>query len=573
MRYTGGIVALIAWGLLPGTVLADGCGATATPIARVQGAGSASPLTGQSVTVEGVMTLDGRGSGGLGGFYLQTAPGEDDGDAATSEGLFVYTRAGTGTVGQRLRVSGTIKEYYGLTELAARGSLTVCGEATVPDPVPLAFPLPARREALEAMRVAFDQPLVVTNTHDYARFGLVTLAADDAIKGVGEPPGLRDSLLLDDRSLAQNPVRLPLPVPGLSADHSLRAGSRLAPVQGILDFRYQHWHLQPEHWPAVVSANPRPAEPSSPASGSLRVASFNVLNYFNGDGQGGGFPTARGADSAAELERQRRKLVNAIRGLHADVIGLMEVENDGVGPDSALADLTSALGEDWAYVPATRAGNDAIRVALVYRADRVEPVGESTSLVDGEFARFSRAPLAQVFRIRGAAPSVRVVVNHFKSRSCRHARGENTDRGDGLGCYAPVRDHSARQLLAWLRGQPSVPGLAGTVILGDLNSYTGEPPLAALGAGGYAAPPVLADPQAYTYRFKGVRGVLDHILTDPAITRRVLGGGIWHINADEPTALDYNLEYHPPARAAALYSTGPWRASDHDPVYLDIRMR
>ena len=37
--------------------------------------------------------------------------------------------------------------------------------------------------------------------------------------------------------------------------------------------------------PILTLASPRPAEPD-PISGTVRVASFNVLNYFSGDGQG-----------------------------------------------------------------------------------------------------------------------------------------------------------------------------------------------------------------------------------------------------------------------------------------------
>jgi uncharacterized protein len=61
----------------------------------------------------------------------------------------------------------------------------------------------------------------------------------------------------------------------------------------------------------------------------MTVASFNVLNYFDGDGQGGDFPTARGAVTPSELERQTAKLVDAIKRIDADVVGLIEIENDG----------------------------------------------------------------------------------------------------------------------------------------------------------------------------------------------------------------------------------------------------
>ena len=39
---------------------------------------------------------------------------------------------------------------------------------------------------------------------------------------------------------------------------------------------------------------------------------------------------------------------------------------------------------------------------------------------------------------------------------------------------------------------------------------------------------------------------------------------VWHINADEPSALDYN-NYNQPL----LYNPDPYRASDHDPVVVE----
>lgn len=94
--------------------------------------------------------------------------------------------------------------------------------------------------------------------------------------------------------------------------------------------------------PSFTQSNPRNPSPELEDSGNLIVASFNVLNYFNGDGMGGGFPTARGADDAEELSRQTAKLVSAITALNADIVGVMEIENDGYGDSSAIAQLADS---------------------------------------------------------------------------------------------------------------------------------------------------------------------------------------------------------------------------------------
>ncbi|MFM9701379.1 hypothetical protein, partial [Streptomyces europaeiscabiei] len=77
------------------------------------------------------------------------------------------------------------------------------------------------------------------------------------------------------------------------------------------------YRIHPTVQPEFTATNPRTDAPELHSDANLRIASFNVLNYFNGDGQGGGFPTSRGADSEQELIRQQAKLVSAITALEA----------------------------------------------------------------------------------------------------------------------------------------------------------------------------------------------------------------------------------------------------------------
>ena len=127
-----------------------------------------------------------------------------------------------------------------------------------------------------------------------------------------------------------------------------------------------------------------------------------------------------------------------IRGLKPDIAALMELENDGFGPDSALAQLVEALNGagdgDWRFVAtAADQGTDAIRVGLIYRASRVQPVGTATTLTDDLFGSRSRPPLAQSFRA-GSGPVFTVVANHFKSKGCSGATGADADQRDGQSC-------------------------------------------------------------------------------------------------------------------------------------------
>ncbi len=312
------------------------------------------------------------------------------------------------------------------------------------------------------------------------------------------------------------------------------------------------------------------------AGTDVRVAAFNVLNYFNGNGQGGGFdaPDNRGARNAAEFERQEAKLLAGLRALDADVIGLMEVENNGYGPRSAIQRLAALLGPDWRAVdPGTpRLGMDVIAVALLYNQRAVTPVGSpATTVLDAR----SRQPLAQTFRpIGNPAHAFTVVVNHLKSKSCADAGGPERDQGDGQGCWNAARSRAARALAEWLRASPTDTAAAGTLVIGDLNSYGGEDPVRLLAREGYEdMVATLAGRDAYSYVFDGQAGYLDYALADTALARRVRAVSIWHVNADEPAAFAYAQAYRNADQQQRYYAPDAWRASDHDPVLVDLSWR
>jgi hypothetical protein len=321
----------------------------------------------------------------------------------------------------------------------------------------------------------------------------------------------------------------------------------------------------------------RPAPPAR-VQDTLRVATANVLNYFNGDGRGGGFPSERGAADVAAMLRQRDKLVAMLGGLDADVLALMEVENDGHGEDSALATLLAALnglpGHDGAWRAVDTGpppfGGDAIRVALAYRVDRVAPQGAPAWPDAEDFVVGNRRPLAQAFAPLGGGEPLVVVANHFKSKSsCPQDSGPDADAGDGQGCWNATRAAAARALADWIaERRTALPGLWDAVLVtGDLNSHTREDPVRALLAAGFVdlLGEALGD-AAYSYVYDARTGRLDHALATPALARRVRGAGEWHINADESAAFAYDGD-------PALYAPDAFRASDHDPLWVDIAIR
>src|SRR6056297_2762724 len=107
-------------------------------IAQIQGRDHVSPLVGTEVAVSGIVTAT-RSNG----FYLQDPIG--DGDDATSEGIFVFTRtAPTVAIGDGVAVGGTVAEFIpggaetgnlSTTQISACSVLVISSENPLPDPV------------------------------------------------------------------------------------------------------------------------------------------------------------------------------------------------------------------------------------------------------------------------------------------------------------------------------------------------------------------------------------------------------------------------------------------------------
>ncbi len=567
----------------------------------IQGSGATTPLAGQVVTIEAIVVGDFQATTQHAGFFVQEDDVDADGDPATSEGLFIA--AGTGVfnvvVGDHVRVTGTVSESFGMTQL---GSVTVA-LLSAGNPLPAAedvvLPLPAldAPEALEGMLVHFPQQLTVTENFNLGRFGELFLSSGGRLMtptAVVQPgaeaqaalaANLRNRILLDDGLSTQNPDPIVYPAPGLSASNTLRSGDSIIGLTGVMHFAFNAYRVQPTEAPEFVHTNPRTTQPPA-VGGSLRVVAYNVLNYFNGDGQGGGFPTARGANTLAEFVRQRAKIIAGMIALNGDVIGLMEIENDGYGPNSAIQDLVNGLnaaapaGTTYAFIHPGRTvvGTDQIAVGIVYRVETALPVGTPAILDTSVDPRFldtrNRPTIAQSFESVATGGVFTVAVNHLKSKGSACADIGDPDTGDGQGNCNGTRTAAAEALADWLATDPTDVGDGDYLIIGDMNSYAQEDPIQAITDTGFidTIDAFLGSDEAYSFVFDGMSGYLDHGLASPSLFPQVTGSSEWHINTDEPRVLDYNVEFKTPGQVNSLYDPGPSRSSDHDPLVVGLSL-
>lgn len=630
-------------------------------IPEIQGTGDESPLKGDPVITSGVVTAA-YPSGGFFGFYMQTPGSGGETDLVThtgSEGLFVYYPKGAGNItvesGDHVQVTGEVDEYAGLTQVRIADAATdvevLTEPASAPVPVTVAWPrTDAQKESLEGMLYTPTDEFTVTNTYSTNQYGEVGLAqgtspliqptevadAESAEADAVAADNAARAITLDDASSTNFTANSysasvcgtrPVPCltngdltpPYISNDQPVRVGAAATFIDDVIfseggsptspTYRFQPTQtvVGPDNTESPATfENDRTVAPdeallSEAGEPDLKVASFNVLNYFttlgdpdndnvgagtceaytDRDGDGNNIRPScdpRGAWDPQDLERQQEKIVAAINTLDADVIGLMEIENSaalGEAADEATNSLVDALNADagsevWAANPSSAdlppaSEQDVITNAIIYRIASVDRVGPARALGelsgDGEAFSNAREPIAQGFVPAEGGESFLVVVNHFKSK------GSGIDDGTGQGNANPDRVAQAEALRDWVPGVQEALGIEATLLIGDFNAYSKEDPLQVLYGAGYTNVEHASGNGEYSYSFGGQVGSLDHILANDAAMDDYTGVDVWNINSGESVALEYSRwNYH----STDFHDAGPYRSSDHDPVIMGL---
>jgi predicted extracellular nuclease len=603
------------------------CADAATLISTIQGSGDASEEVGNSHIVEAIVT-----GMGAGGFFLQEETADSDGDDATSEGIFVNGST-TIAVGNVARLYGEVVENYGMTTLNLDSDVTAldCGASDDVLMTTIDMPYDYSLEPFEGM-LASVVDATVTSTNDLWRYGEIQVS--DSVKrqpsDVAAP--LSDAyveavaaseaslLKIEDNSSSSYPDTINY-FPTFSYANAIRIGDTVS-ASGPLNYSFGAFRINPTEVITVTStreANPVVTE------GNLSIATFNVLNYFNGEVDANGdvtfdFDANRGAEDETEFALQEARIVEAIVGLNADVVGLMEIENDGFGDDSAIVSLVAAVNaeladtEQYSFIStadSTEIGTDAITVGLLYRASIVTPEGDAQVVdmpiqqIDEDSVAQMRPSLIQSFAHIESGKTFAVAVNHFKSKGseCGEDLAEAVSETDTIQGSCNALRVSAAITLGEALSDESLP--ERILVLGDLNSYSAEDPVAVLtdytaetqgytvmtaantgmddGASvevtanyGYVNLAEEFDAEGYSYWFYGTEqvGSLDHVLASETMLADAVDGAHWSINSPEVYQFQYDqaLTYYADEDGYAFTDVGPFRSSDHDPFIATFNL-
>lgn len=243
----------------------------------------------------------------------------------------------------------------------------------------------------------------------------------------------------------------------------------------------------------------------------------------------------------AEFESKTNKIANAFLALQADIVAICEVERNDDILGYIVNAMNSIYGEnvytyitDGLYAHASAGNYQSLKSGYIYRSDKVTPQGSNTSPYrSGEYCARLRI---QAFKENSTNEVFVLSMNHFK------AKDSSADAGEG------TRMENVSNLIYALGNIKSDPDI---LIMGDLNSYMGEAPIEALENKGYEEQLVRFDSEAYTYIYRGQKGILDHAMANSTMAGQITGARAYHIN----TAGGYSYKY-----------------SDHDAVLVGLNL-
>lgn len=422
-----------------GTILND----DVLQIGDVQGTGHTSALVGQTVTVSGtVIAIDTNGSRG---FYIQDADG--DGNAATSDGIFIFTNAApTVQVGQLVSVTGLVGEFtpngaapgsFSTTQIDIRGAgngvsllaqdgpdvaaTIIGGEGGLLPPSSNFADASLFYESLEGMLVTVKEVVVTGATNNFGEIYGVVDNDNNRANGVnGSELNARGALPIEGGDVDFgninvtngdfNPERIQIDDDsGILAGFvtpDADVGAQLGDVTGIVNYDFGNYQIVATQAFAVETPSTLVKETTTlqAAANKLTVASYNAENLDALD------PAARFATIASEI-------LNNLRS--PDIISLQEVQdNDGPGsnqaPPNDTSQVTSASltlqmlvdalnaaagpnGPRYAFIDNPFIGDDSnggepggnIRNAYLYNTDRVDFVDGSLRTIGADGSAIS----------------------------------------------------------------------------------------------------------------------------------------------------------------------------------------
>ncbi|MEM9665884.1 MAG: lamin tail domain-containing protein [Bacteroidota bacterium] len=537
---------------------------TVVEIFEIQGNGAASPVATQTVTTENNVVTAVSGSG----FFMQTPTARTDGDASTSDGIFVFTDSAPGvSVGDLVNVTGEVIEFFDLTEFSEPTSVSVVGTGTLPAPVALSASLPdgtpdalPELEAVEGMLVQVTGGLANAPTNRFGNFAVTTQGQRSLREPGIEFPGQGGLPVWDG-----NPELFEINPDGAGLPDQDVFSNAIVDATGPLTFSFGSYQL----WPTALTLGNNTGQTGpvrARANGEFIVGSLNMLRFFE--------TNSDFAQRTSKFSRYIREVLQA-----PDILAVQEVGT--LGALQALAAQIQADDASVVYTAFLVEGNDVGGIDVGYLVRSTVTVDAVTQLAATETLPFDgsllhdRPPLlleGSVTVPGQAAFPIAVLNVHNRSL------GGIDDPNDGARVRAKrlAQAESIAQIVQNLQTANPAVRLA---VVGDFNAYEftdGFVDVVGRIQGAFNNADDLVNSTAdlvnpdltnqvllapaqdrYSFIFEGNPQVLDHALTSTGLNGFVQGFAFGRGNVDVPA--DFGSD-----GSTAL------RSSDHDGFALFV---
>ncbi len=530
-------------------------------IFEIQGSGLVSPFENLIVTTEDNVVTGVAPNG----FFIQTPTVRSDSDSETSDGIFVFTGGAPAvTIGDQVDVTGTIVEFFELTEIGSSPTVSIdFSGAALPAPVLLDGNTPSPNQPQPANEMERFEGMLVEILEGFAtgatdQFGDVAVVAGSS-RAFREPgiifPGLSGLPIWDGNPeiFEINPDALGLP------NESVPAGAEVS-ATGPLSFSFGDYQIHPTTFSFSGATEPRPVRDR--IAGEFTVATQNMFRLFEGQSDF--------ADRVTKFSMQIRDILGA-----PDIIAVQEVENL-----SALQALANKIQTDDAgivYMPYLVEGNDVGGIDVGFLVRNTVQVNAVTQLGANEIFSFDnsllhdRPPLLLVGEFLVSGSPVPISVLGLHQRSLSGIEGSQSTR---IRLKRQTQATSVSLMVDSL--QTANPNI-NLVVTGDFNAYQftdgyadvlgqimGTPAdntQAQLPGTDEVAPDLsneilsLPTEEQYSFVFRGSAQSLDHMLVSELLQSKVSGIEYARGNADVPSTLIND-------------NSTPLRSSDHDGLVL-----
>ena len=548
------------------------------------------------------------------GFFIQDLIG--DNNPLTSDGIFVQGPAQGHVAGDKVTVTGKVVEQFGSTQLIANGEIKKVSSNHKIEPTVITRLASDRYyaetlERHEGMLVRFTDESNMHVSRSFAfdpgpkRYNMVFAYQQPNIHPhQNHLPGSKEAIRQADCNLDQRLVieatqvgseQQPIAwypdfaknINGIEKNRVL-IGDKVSDIEGIIGYSHSDYRLyvtKQAHSESFTSLGHHTETMIN--EGNIKVATFNTEGLFNSQINGNNNPAVNhdsttgfvtgGAKDYSQLELQVTKLTAAIRSMNADLLALLQIENNGFGSNSAIDYLLTAINKELdseqEYQVAKLkddhqghyVGTNATASYILYRPSvfTFKQLDVLTMPSDDKHNITLNDTVIATFDIRSKESSSELVVAAVDlADQAQTCHGGNVKQPADCDKLRQQASQAVIEKMAHKTGHQ--------LVMGSLHAYPQEAAVRLFSqsdAKPYIDTVAVRDRNAKQYSFEhnAELGRVDYIFISTSLKDKFVDSAPWTINSTQSALLDYQAHLE-------LTTKDHYRSSSHDPIIFTMKL-